>query len=533
MRPLHAVLLGLLQGATEFIPISSSGHLVLVPWLLGWPEPGLAFDTVVHWGTLVAVAATFWHDLVVLSWAWLWGWRTRSWPSPEGRLAWLLLLGTLPAIVLGLLLEDWFEALFSAPAAVSGFLIATGLLLMVSERLGRRESGEEKLCWRDALLIGLGQAAAIAPGISRSGATMAVGLLRGMRREAAARFSFLLAIPVILGAGMLQLAKLAMSGQVEGEWPTLALGFVTAAASGYVCVRFLLRYLRRRSLYPFTLYCCAAGLAALSLSYGAELVSLSTNYAAERAALSVSWSLAPPAESGPPSTPSELVIGGPEALHPLMRALARAYQSRRPHIVVIVENVGAAFPDLGFAYRETGEGHDVPVALDALAIIVHPSNHLQELTMLEVQGIFAGRSYDWEPLGGQPGEIKVLDQMDGTPSQRFFAEQVMKSRRVTPSALLMPNDGAVVAEVALDPLAIGYASVGYLNPEVRPLVIEGIFPMPENLGRGTYHLLRPVYLGTRGRPSGEAQRFVDFVLSEEGQAVVMERYGGVEIVRTR
>ena len=126
MRPLHALLLGLLQGATEFIPVSSSGHLVLVPWLLGWEEPGLAFDTIVHWGTLLAVVATFWRDLALLAWAWLRGWRTRSWPDPEGRVAWLLLLATLPAVALGLLLEEWFEALYNTPSAVSGFLIGTG-----------------------------------------------------------------------------------------------------------------------------------------------------------------------------------------------------------------------------------------------------------------------------------------------------------------------------------------------------------------------------------------------------------------------
>jgi undecaprenyl-diphosphatase len=509
MRPLHALLLGLLQGATEFIPISSSGHLVLVPWLLGWPEAGLAFDTIVHWGTLLAVVVTFWRDLVLLTWAWLRGWRTRSWPDPEGRVAWLLLLGTLPAVALGLLLEEWFEALFTTPSAVSAFLIATGVLLMVSERLGRRESGEEQLRWWDALLVGLGQAAAIAPGISRSGATMATGLLRGLRREAAARFSFLLAIPVILGAGLLQLAKLAISGEANGEWLPLALGFVTAAASGYVCIRFLLGYLRRRSLYPFGLYCCAAGLVTLS----------------------VSWPSVPPAEPGLPPTLGELVLTGPEALHPLMQSLGQAYQVRGSHIVVIVDKMNTDSFDLVFAHEEIGGEYAVPIALDALAIVVHPSNRVQELTMLEVQGIFAGRGYDWEPLGGQPGRIRVLDQMDGTPSQLLFAEQVMKSQRVTPNAVLVPSDGAAVAEVASDPFAMGYASVGHLNSGVRPLIIEGISPTPDNLGEGTYHLLRPVYLGVPDQPSGKSQSFVDFVLSDEGQAVVSERYGGVNITR--
>lgn len=507
MSALQALLLGLLQGATEFIPISSSGHLVLVPWLLGWQEPGLAFDAVVHWGTLLAVVGYFWRDLALLAQAWLQGWRTRSWPDPQGRLAWLILLGTLPAVALGLLLEEWFEALFSAPTMVAGFLLVTGLLLVVSERLGRRERGEGELGWLDALLIGLGQAMAIAPGISRSGATMAAGLLRGLRREAAARFSFLLALPVILGAGVLQLAKLAASEQGRGEWPTLALGFITAAASGYLCIRFLLGYLRHHSLYPFALYCCVAGLVALALS------------------------LPPLAGSEPPPTPGALVLAGPEALHPLMRTLGQAYQVRRPHIAIIVQDVGADHFDLAFTYQESGEGRRVPIALDALAVVVHPQNPVQELTLLQLQDIFAGRTYDWEPLGGQQGEIKVLDQVDGTPSRAFFVERVMKSRAVTPNALLVPDDAAAVREVASDPLAISYASVGYLTPGVRALAIEGIPPTPENLARGAYHLIRPVYLVIPDQSSGEAQRFVNFVLSEEGQEVVAERYGRVEIVR--
>jgi len=511
MRPLHALLLGLLQGATEFIPISSSGHLVLVPWLLGWPEPGLAFDAMVHWGTLVALVATFRRDLILLAKAWLRGWWTRSWPNPEGRLAWLILLGTLPAVVVGLLLEKWFEALFSAPIAVSGLLMVSGVLLAVSERWGRYESAAGQLSWRDALLIGLGQAAAIAPGISRSGATIAAGLLRGLQREAAARFSFLLATPVILGAGLLQLAKVVISGQPKAEWPMLALGFVAAAASGYLCIRLLLRYLRRRSLYPFALYCCAAGLTALALS----------------------WPSHSPAEFEPPAAPHELVLCGPEALHPLMRALGEAYQAHRPYIAVIVQNREAGPFDVSFTYQETGQGYELPIALDALAVIVHPSNQVPELALFQVQDIFAGRTHGWEALGEQQGEIRVLDQMDGTPSQLFFADRVMKSQRVTPNALLVPKDSAAVAEVASDPLAIGYTAVGYLRPEVRPLAIEGISPTPENLAGGSYHLLRPVYLMVPDGSLGETQGFVDFVLGEEGQAVVAERYGRVEIIRIR
>jgi len=287
------------------------------------------------------------------------------------------------------------------------------------------------------------------------------------------------------------------------------LGFVTAAVSGYLCIRFLLGYLRHRSLYPFALYCCAAGLAALAISRPSHS----------------------PAGFEPLPTPGELILSGPEALHPLMRALGQAYGVRRPHIAVIVGNADTDPFDLGFTYQEAGEGYRVPIALDALVIVVHPRNPVQELTLLQVQDIFAGRTRAWEPLGRQQEEIRVLDQMDGTPSHLFFVEGVMKSRPVTPNAFLVPNDAAAVQEVASNPSAIGYASVGYLTPRVRPLTIEGISPTPENLARGAYHLIHPVYLVAPGQLSQEAQRFADFVLSEEGQSVVAEQFGRVEIIR--
>jgi undecaprenyl-diphosphatase len=267
MDILQAIVLGILQGATEFVPVSSSGHLVLVPWLLGWGDPGLVFDTVVHWGTLLAVLAYFWRDWWALLTAWLRGLARWDWSAPEARLAWLLVVGTIPAAVLGYLLEDFFESLFGEPAWVSFFLLVTAGLLALAERLGPRRRRVEELGWADALLVGLGQAAAIAPGISRSGATMSAGLFRGLARPAAARFSFLLATPIIFGAGLLQMADLLAAPDPLAQVPVLATGFVAAAASGYLCIWGLLRYLQRGRLYPFALYCAAFGLLGLAVAW--------------------------------------------------------------------------------------------------------------------------------------------------------------------------------------------------------------------------------------------------------------------------
>lgn len=267
MDIIQALVLGVIQGATEFIPVSSSGHLVLAPWLLNWDSPGLVFDTVAHWGTLVAVLVYFRNDWWRLVSAWFGSLAGRRRGDPEARLAWLLVAGTIPAAVIGFALEDWFESLFSSPAWVSFFLLVTAVLLAVCERLGKRTRHVDDLRVSDALLIGLMQAAAIAPGISRSGATMSQGMLVGLERPAAARFSFLLATPIILGAGVFKLLDLARMPNALAHVPPLVAGFIAAAATGYVCIWGLLRYLQRGTLYSFAAYCGLVGASCLVVAW--------------------------------------------------------------------------------------------------------------------------------------------------------------------------------------------------------------------------------------------------------------------------
>jgi undecaprenyl-diphosphatase len=180
---------------------------------------------------------------------------------------WIIVIGTLPAVVIGYLLEEFFEGLFGKPAWVSVFLLVTAVLLAVSEWLGKKTRELNDLRWHDALLIGLGQAAAIAPGISRSGATIATGLFRGVRREDAARFSFLLATPIIFGAGLFKLLDLFSAPDPLAQVPVLVAGFVAAAICGYLCIWFLLRYLQRGKLYPFSVYCAALGVFCLIVAW--------------------------------------------------------------------------------------------------------------------------------------------------------------------------------------------------------------------------------------------------------------------------
>jgi len=263
MTFIQALLLGILQGATEFLPVSSSGHLVIFPHLLGWSEPGLAFDTLLHLGTLAAVIFYFRRELWQLAVAVWDSLRRRKLDTVEARLAWFLVLATIPGALLGFLFEDQVEQLFGMPRTVAIFLLVTAALLAISELLSRRSRGLETLTWRDALMIGLAQAAAILPGLSRSGATIAAGLLLGYRREESTRFSFLLAIPIVLGGGLYQLLKLVMAG-FSGVGSLALVGMLAAALVGYAAISGLLALVRRHALWPFVAYCALLGVLVLT-----------------------------------------------------------------------------------------------------------------------------------------------------------------------------------------------------------------------------------------------------------------------------
>ena len=260
----EAIFLGALQGATEFLPISSSGHLVLFPALFGLSEPNLMVVSIAHLGTLLAVFIYFWADVwQIVSAVWD-GLRTRQpMATAESRLGWFIAVGTIPAVVGALLFEEQLEQIFSAPQAAAGFLLGTAALLLIGEYMRSGWNSAERMSWLDAVVIGLFQMMALLPGISRSGSTIVGGMVRGFNRPWAARYSFLLGIPVILGAGLLSLLDLARMDNVGQALPALLVTMVTAAVVGYACIHFLLSWLRERSLVPFAIYCLGLGLLGL------------------------------------------------------------------------------------------------------------------------------------------------------------------------------------------------------------------------------------------------------------------------------
>jgi undecaprenyl-diphosphatase len=252
MTTLHAIILAIIQGITEFLPISSSGHLILVPRLLGWEDQGLEFDAAMHIGTLAAVVFYFRQQLAAMARAWLAS-ATRGEHSRDGHLAWAVLLGTIPVGLAGLLFNDYIEAHFRSPLLVATTLAGFGILLWLADRFGHRQRDEYSVTWRDAALIGVAQAMALVPGTSRSGITMTAGLGVGLTREAAARYSFLLAVPGTALAGAYETLKM-FRAAVPIDWRPVLIGVVVAGISGVLCIHFLLRFIQRIGMLPFTIY---------------------------------------------------------------------------------------------------------------------------------------------------------------------------------------------------------------------------------------------------------------------------------------
>lgn len=253
----EAALLGVVQGLGEFLPISSSAHLVLLPWFFGWQYAGLRFDVALHLGTLLAVLFYFWQDWLVIIYEGL----TRR-QSTEGRLFWYLLLATFPGALVGYFLEDYAETIFRSPLIIGVMLIVMAVILYLSDTLAASHKKMHQLSFADSLLIGLSQALAIIPGVSRSGVTMSMGRILGLSRETAARFSFLLSTPIVVGAGLLKLKDLSAADLT----PPFITGVVVSALVGFLAIKFLLRYLVRNTFNIFVGYRILLGMAVIVLA---------------------------------------------------------------------------------------------------------------------------------------------------------------------------------------------------------------------------------------------------------------------------
>ena len=274
MSYIQALVLGLLQGLTEFLPVSSSAHIEILGRLLGWGDPGAAFTAIIQLGTEAAVIVYFWRDIVRIVGKWFrqWGPGGFGLRDPDVRLGWLVILGTIPIAVVGLLAKDWIETELRSLWIVAIVLIVFGVLLGVADRLGRKQHQLGGLRYRDGVWIGIAQVLSLIPGVSRSGATTGMGLALGYTRSAAAEFSFLIAVPAVVLSGGFELVN-ALRGKagttgghvLELGWGETALATIAAFIVGYTVIRYFMQYIRRRSFMPFVIYRVLLGVVLLVL----------------------------------------------------------------------------------------------------------------------------------------------------------------------------------------------------------------------------------------------------------------------------
>jgi undecaprenyl-diphosphatase len=263
MDSLHIVVLAIIQGITEFLPISSSGHLILVPYFTNWPDQGLEFDLAVHIGTLTAIVAYFRQTLAAMARDWVSSVIQRR-EVGESRLAWAVLFGTIPAGLAGLFFRHDIETTLRSPLVVACTTIGYALLLFVADRVGKQQRNERSIGWLDVVVIGCAQALALVPGTSRSGVTITAGLFRNLSRDAAARFSFLLAVPVMTAAGLAELAGYADS-TAPIDTHAIVLGLAVSAVTGFACIHYFLKWLTRYGVVPYVIYRLVLGAVLLAL----------------------------------------------------------------------------------------------------------------------------------------------------------------------------------------------------------------------------------------------------------------------------
>jgi undecaprenyl-diphosphatase len=267
MTAIQAIILGAVQGLTEFLPISSSAHLILVPWFLGWQDQGLTFDVVLHAGTLVAILSYFWKDWYGMLRGLL-NWRSKTLTkvdAAESRLFFYVVCGTIPAALAGFFAEKAVETTLRSPFVLSFTMIGVAVLLWVAEKTAKLKKGLSELTLPDAMSIGTAQALALIPGTSRSGITITAGLFLGFTRETAARFSFLLSAPIIAGAGLKKTLELRHEGFHNLQQFPLLLGFLASLIVGYLTIKFLMSFLQKNSLFIFVCYRILLGMVILFL----------------------------------------------------------------------------------------------------------------------------------------------------------------------------------------------------------------------------------------------------------------------------
>jgi len=517
MTLIQAFILGIIQGLTEFLPISSSAHLVLIPYLFNWSFPQeqiFPFDVLVQLGTLVAVVLYFWKDLVTIFKAFFSGLANKEpFKDFESRLGWFLLLGTIPAGILGMTIKSQVESVFSNPTWTALLLFVTAGMLIVADFVGKRTRDLSEMTWWDALWIGLFQAVSIFPGISRSGATIAGGMTRQFDRTSSARFSFLLSIPVMLGASVVSLKDLLEVPNLSFFLPILFLGFITAAITGYLSIHWLLSFIKHQKFYYFAIYCIVVAVIVLLVSaLRTDTVSAAVTIPQPTASVETM-----PAETSEPGTIAAVgtaaetpVFATPTILSPAGFELIDISYSPAMSWTVpamssctgVVNNSGLITHELPTAtldieatnliFRwgapETLTYAATQIGEEKIMVVVSQENPIMALDSATARLLFSGQLKTYSDLrevcpdcvkSGYDTSFDAAPIMFGfypkdEDIQQVFVDGVMSGQPVAnSSALLIPDPQAMIEFVQSDKTAIGFIPAHALDANLRSVALNG------------------------------------------------------------
>lgn len=518
MSILQSIILGIIQGLTEFLPISSSAHLVLIPYLLNWKIPEsqiFPFDVLVQLGTLVAVIIYFWSDLWKIIKAFFRGLAKRKpFEDQESRLGWYLILASVPAGLSGMLLKDKVEAVFNSATITAIFLIVTAAMLILAEVIGKRTRNLNQFNWLDALIMGLFQAVSIFPGISRSGSTISGGMVRQLDRPSAARFSFLMSIPVMLGAGLVSVKDLLEVPNLSSFLPVMAIGFVVAGVVGYLSIHWLLSFLGKRSLYYFAVYCVL--LAALVLGVSAVRGNSESVAAGQTTGQAVSLFSQKDAEVINLAYSSSV-----SWLEPAFSSCADTLKSTGLVTHALPTNqldLDSADVLLRLGAPEELAQPSFALGEERIALAVNFNQPLKALTADLARKVFSGEITLWSDLAAACPECFAAELPDSLKDQPIllnlyspdedieliFERGLMTNQAPARSqALLNPDTTSMLETLTVKPEAIGILPVHMIKNEVKEVAIQ-------DLDIVTY--TQPILAITNAEPDGALRTWLGCLL---------------------
>ncbi len=495
MTIIQSIILGIIQGLTEFLPISSSAHLVLVPNLMGWQIPEsqvFPFGVLVQLGTLAAVIIYFWSDLLKIIKAFFKGiFDRKPFVEPNARMGWFLILATIPAMLSGLLLKDMVEAAFNSPNATAYFLFGTAALLVIAEIVGKRSRNLMEMTWFDSLWIGIFQAISIFPGVSRSGSTIVGGMTRNMDRPSAARFSFLMSIPVMLGAGLISTLDVIKMPNIGSFLPVVLIGMVVALVVGYLSIHWLLNFLAKRSFFVFAGYCVLLG-AVVLITGAIHSNNVQSAVITPDAEVIETTSVLPVNLNEYDNLLTVAYTPSMEWLLPAMSTCARTQGdfSIVTHLTP-ADQLSSVSDQMILRWGAPADMKDYAAVIgtERLAIIVNPQNPLVSLPFDLMRKISTAELGTWSSVQDQCPEcfstplIEELSTLSPAlifypsddESQQLFGNAVMGGQPVASApAMLVPGGKQMLESVAENPGGIGFLPARFINQSVKEVTITDL-----------------------------------------------------------